>query len=500
MAVDEPKDLLATEVPEQLAPILEPDQLLGAFGGLEIVDDVINYNCSRFHKATNYDRKSPAVLLVSLKTALFYVTEQSSLYTSSCLLKLDCMLIELIIAQGLNPSSPPQKIAFEHTSVLNSLPKTTQTVMQRLAIEPDLLFFVCCPSCFATYPDGSTGPERCTHRLPDDSEESTEPDGTGVRDKSRKKPYLCGTPLFKDFASSKPTPVRCLAIQDLYSWLGRLFSREGIEDALNQTAVKSQAPYDASLDHTRRKVTRIIFWFSNAGELEITYLTNFGQVGNLRALLQSGNLPASLEPFVQQIRELYEPIPFVPQSQVQHRQSSLEHNMFSHLVTRLNELFPLNNCEWVPSDEWHKAKSKSKLAPVNSLVQVVSNFKRGEEIFMSMQKSKKNCAVALKPDAKIKYGMIDKIFVHSRTPPGLLLQTDTWLAVKPLHPVPRTNNPFAQLSKYAFNVSLRTLEQNPIYIVHSDKVLAHCAWLKYRPGELNSKITYETYALVCLNR
>ncbi|KAI7934600.1 hypothetical protein MJO28_016917 [Puccinia striiformis f. sp. tritici] len=241
--------------------------------------------------------------------------------------------------------------------------------------------------------------------------------------------------------------------------------------------------------------TNVFQIFQASSQLEITYLTNFGRVSNLKALLQSGNFPPSLEPSIRKIRALYEPIPFVRQAQVQTCQTPLENDWFLHLVTRLNELFPIENHKWAASDDWHRSKSQNELAPVNSCVWVVSNFKKGEEIYTSMKTNKNNCVVALKPDAKLKYRMIDRIFLHSRTPPGLLLQTNTWLALKPLHPVPATNNPFAQLDKYAFDVTLRTLQDDPIYIVHSDELLAHCAWLKYRPRELHPKITSETYAL-----
>ncbi|KAI7941584.1 hypothetical protein MJO29_013658 [Puccinia striiformis f. sp. tritici] len=954
IAVDEPHEL-DTDVPAQLAPITEPDQLLESLAGLAVVDDVIEYNCSRFHKATTYDKTHPAVLLISLKIALFYVTELSSLYTSTCLLQLDCMLMELMIAQSLSSPSSPKEIPFEHKVVLKSLPKCTQTVLHRLAIDPDLTFFICCPSCFATYPDGSTGPELCTNRVEDDSKKTSDLNRTGEGNTSE-TPSFCDAPLFKDFGCAKPSPFRRLAIQDLFSWLGRLFSRKGIEAALDQTAIKSQSPYDALLDQldiqdsriwkqfvgangeqftanggnitfgmfmdginphgnriagkhvsvtfmimicyslpvslryrseniflvgiapgpkepsleqvnwilqpvveqlkslwnpgvhlsrthqfpegrtisaallpffadlpalrrslgfagpTARKMCsycllpkneieninieswplrdldehrhwakksrnsttlkekkkilddqgvrysvllelpywnileyhvvdsmhnlllgllkwhcqrlwqmdekvddfgkdpeeepedqqvelahqtiptddqafrellldiqvdssedervpdisgeqwggkwippddKTIFdgpmlkkinsflkrvciptWIKRAipvlgkasfgrlkadewrnlftiqlplilphlwnngerssqsllhnfahlvslvtvalkramnsnhiknychhlhsyiescltlfpdvtlapnhhmafhladclerfgpsrawwsfsmerlmaqvlkntgnnriGQLEITYLTNFGRVSNLKALLQSGNFPPSLEPFIRQIRALYEPIPFIRQAQVQTCQTPLENEWFLHLVTRLNELFPVEDHKWAASDDWHRSKSQNTLAPVNSRVRVVSNFKKGEEIYTSMKTNKNNCVVALKPDAKLKYGMIDRIFLHSRTPPGLPLQTDTWLALKPLHPVPATNNPFAQLDKYAFDVTLRTLQDDPIYIVHSDELLAHCAWLKYRPRELHPKITSETYALVCLNR
>lgn len=61
--------------------------------------------------------------------------------------------------------------------------------------------------------------------------------------------------------------------------------------------------------------------FSNPGELEITYVTNFGRIPNLRALLGSRNFPDSFEPYLRQLRSLYEPIDFVPKSKTYQRNS-----------------------------------------------------------------------------------------------------------------------------------------------------------------------------------
>lgn len=57
------------------------------------------------------------------------------------------------------------------------------------------------------------------------------------------------------------------------------------------------------------------------GELEITYVTNFGRIPNLRALLGSRNFPDSFEPYLRQLRSLYEPIDFVPKSKTYQRNS-----------------------------------------------------------------------------------------------------------------------------------------------------------------------------------
>ncbi|KNE95780.1 hypothetical protein PSTG_10841 [Puccinia striiformis f. sp. tritici PST-78] len=151
------------------------------------------------------------------------------------------------------------------------------------------------------------------------------------------------------------------------------------------------------------------------GQLEITHLTNFGGLSNLRALLQSGDFHPSLKPPIRHIRAL------------------------------LNELFPGENFKWAPSDEWHLSKSPNILATVNSRIRIVANFQKGQEIFSSMKTNKNNCIVALKPEARLKYGMIKQVFLHSRTPPGLPPQTNTRLALELLNPAPTTKNPFTQL-------------------------------------------------------
>lgn len=68
---------------------------------------------------------APAVLLVSLKTALFYITETSSLYTTLCLLKLDRMLIEMIASQGLSSGSSSGELSDADKMTLKTLPKDT---------------------------------------------------------------------------------------------------------------------------------------------------------------------------------------------------------------------------------------------------------------------------------------------------------------------------------------------------------------------------------------
>ncbi|KAI7948526.1 hypothetical protein MJO29_010191 [Puccinia striiformis f. sp. tritici] len=236
------------------------------------------------------------------------------------------------------------------------------------------------------------------------------------------------------------------------------------------------------------------------GQLEVTYLTNFARIANLRAILGSNSFPPSFQPYVDHIRSLYHPITFASQTVSNHRQTSLEVSNFHQLIERLNQIAPLKGANWIASNEWAKSLSNTN-APVTSQVQAYSNLKQGDVVYSNMKTNKSNCVVELKSNSPAKYGMIKMIFTHLRTPPGLHPVSSTWLAVHPLIPVPSNTNPFAQLKKYdSLGVALRRVEYSQEHIVLLDDVLAQCAWMTYKPEELGPGMAFETTAIVSLNR
>ncbi|KAH9449327.1 hypothetical protein Pst134EB_020152 [Puccinia striiformis f. sp. tritici] len=101
------------------------------------------------------------------------------------------------------------------------------------------------------------------------------------------------------------------------------------------------------------------------GQLEVTYLTNFAQIANLRAILGSNSFPPSFQPYVNHIRSLYHPITFASQTVSNHRQTSLEVSNFHQLIERLNQIAPLKGANWIASNEWATSLSNTN-APVTS--------------------------------------------------------------------------------------------------------------------------------------
>ncbi|POW08127.1 hypothetical protein PSTT_07764 [Puccinia striiformis] len=142
------------------------------------------------------------------------------------------------------------------------------------------------------------------------------------------------------------------------------------------------------------------------GELEITCQTNYGRMSNLRSLLEN-KFPPSVEPVICQIKALYDPIPFTPQTQKKNPTTALANHLFKQLFI-----------------------------PVNDRAQQLNNFSVDEVVFSTFETNRNNAVIALKPNAPLKYAVIKNIFRHTRSASDGSRSSDTWLVVQPLAPVP----------------------------------------------------------------
>lgn len=237
--------------------------------------------------------------------------------------------------------------------------------------------------------------------------------------------------------------------------------------------------------------------------MEIKYLKNFGRVANLRALLQDGDFSPSLKPCIDQIRSLYKPISFTPTTKTKHNTTSLEPATFEKLLTRLNECFPMEDGKWLASNKWEKLQGSEakKSFPVNARVNDLPQVRIGDVVYSTFKQNENNCVVALKPQVKVSYALIRQIFDHSQSSsPGAPTSTTTWVVIHPLVPIASAYNPYKYTAAHSIGLSLRKIDTSQTSVVALDEILTHCAWMRYKPGQLNKKITEETIALVCLDR
>lgn len=106
-----------------------------------------------------------------------------------------------------------------------NLPTDIRSVIKSLELEPPVDVYVCCPSCFALYPDGHS-PRRCERRLL-----PLTVDGNQER--------RCSRPLFKFITHPKglvtESPISRLVLRRIKDYVASLLSRPDIEDAIEAT-------------------------------------------------------------------------------------------------------------------------------------------------------------------------------------------------------------------------------------------------------------------------
>jgi len=107
-----------------------------------------------------------------------------------------------------------------------TLPRDPRTLSSRFDLEPVTLHFICCPDCHTIYP-----------YEPDD----TPHDGNDLKccDKPSAIPNrgICGGSLWREQAitgvDKRYVPIKKYLHQEFKSWLGRLLSRRGVEDFID---------------------------------------------------------------------------------------------------------------------------------------------------------------------------------------------------------------------------------------------------------------------------
>jgi len=128
------------------------------------------------------------------------------------------------------------KMTLEHagsssTKLLTAFPKDPRTVLKTLELSPEVHGYVCCPRCFALYPQDSEVPVSCSYKETTSSK-------------------VCAEPLMRLRRigdKTKQVYVREYDHQVFKSWLGRFLCRPGIENVLDRDVFWG-TPEDAKND------------------------------------------------------------------------------------------------------------------------------------------------------------------------------------------------------------------------------------------------------------
>ncbi|EHS62628.1 uncharacterized protein PGTG_22603 [Puccinia graminis f. sp. tritici CRL 75-36-700-3] len=212
--------------------------------------------------------------------------------------------------------------------------------------------------------------------------------------------------------------------------------------------------------------------------------------------------PEQLRPFLPQLQAFQDPIPAKVETLRKYCQASLDSTTLKALIKRLNELFPCpTGALWIPSDEWEKKRKaeSTKFLAVNPCVEKLSSCLINKVRFSTFRENPNNSVIALQAGCAPQYGIIEDIISHWRTLGNGTSKTNTWLVIQPLVPC-NFSSPFAGITKqFDLQVELRMPHTETLYINHTEEVLAHCAWIKYKAGEILPSIKKECIALVSLD-
>lgn len=112
--------------------------------------------------------------------------------------------------------------------IAKDIPSDPRTIISQYRLDPVTRPYLCCPSCCSLYPytpnNKSAMPQTCQRKL------------------DPSKPPLCGAPLWKTTrigATESQVPVKKFLHQEMGEWLGRILSRPGVEDCLEDLRFSS---------------------------------------------------------------------------------------------------------------------------------------------------------------------------------------------------------------------------------------------------------------------
>ena len=165
------------------------------------------------HFALIHDDINPIILAIYVMVAVMLVILGVSESICGFLLKGFCIVAELCLSQTGALTDQARRL-------LRGIGTDSQRVIRSLKLTPDARSYVCCPKCFACYPQTSDDsyPDKCIYKKTPSSKE--------CRRKLRKVRMIKHT--------EHSVPVRRFIYHEFKEWLGEILCRPGMEDMLDR--------------------------------------------------------------------------------------------------------------------------------------------------------------------------------------------------------------------------------------------------------------------------
>lgn len=176
-----------------------------------------------------------------------------------------------------------------------------------------------------------------------------------------------------------------------------------------------------------------------------------------------------------------------------------------NLITRYLNSKKSDGCTWVLPEEWCKKKSEEWVgsAPIAPRGFFYKQIEHMDVSFSTFTVNPNNIFITFKcgSDGKPMFGRIYSICVHRRSPKTSQNLWDTWVQVQRFPPLPPgVYNPMSQVNVSDVQAHLYAWGPTEDCIIRLSEVVAHCAWIMYKPLELHKQLNIPTVALVSMER
>lgn len=235
----------------------------------------------------------------------------------------------------------------------------------------------------------------------------------------------------------------------------------------------------------------------------MTFTKSFCRAGNLAGILEDEKLPEALHPYISRLKGLYEPSPKLRRQVSNSKMESLDPVILKSLTKRLNKQRQ-DDCIWVMPEKWALMSKESSLgfSPVAAQGIFYNQVSHLDVNFSTFKASRKDSFIIFNSlQGETCFGRIHSIFTHRRSPEPNKSTKDTWLCVQAFRPLsPSQYNPFSRIDAPDVQVEIRLWEKPESVLVRLDEVVAHCAWMMYKPGLIHKSLNVSTVALVSMER
>lgn len=233
-------------------------------------------------------------------------------------------------------------------------------------------------------------------------------------------------------------------------------------------------------------------------------MRNFCRAGHLSALLKEDQFPEALKPYTARVESLFDPHPAMPRKLSNSTLEPVDSTVLFLMKDYLNNENQ-DGCQWVLPHEWC-TKSESQTEGVSAIPPRAFFYNQVDHSgvpFSTFTGNPNNSFVTFKSRTSKKrmFGRIFSIMLHHRSPKPSQNLMDTWLLVQSFPSLPKSMfDPMSQVDSPDVQVHLRAWSPTENVLIKLQEVIAHCSWIMYKAHGLHNQLSYQSVALVSMER